>query len=83
MIDDEAMAKRECFMTIIDECSSNDSHILPLFNELNKRLRAMAKEVQCDGAKFTKEMKMYGQTDEEFLIRIIVQKVRISRWATS
>eukprot|EP00959_Pyramimonas_sp_CCMP1952_P182237 3810174-Pyramimonas_sp.AAC.1 len=64
MIDDEALARRECFMTIIDECSANDSHILPLFNELNKRLRAMAKEVKCDGAKFDSLAKAFGNTDE-------------------
>ncbi|CAK0857281.1 unnamed protein product, partial [Prorocentrum cordatum] len=73
MIDDEAMARRECFMTIIDECSANSGHILPLFNELNKRMRAMAKEVRCEGAKFDVLAKTFAQTDEEFMIRVVVE----------
>lgn len=73
ILDGDADARRECFMTIIDVLQEDSSEVLPTFNELAKRLRMKAKQLQCDGDKFS-AVTVFGKTDEDFATSFILSK---------
>lgn len=71
--DGDADARRECFMTIIDVLQEDPSEVLPTFNELTKRLLLKAKQLQCDGDKFT-NLTVFGKTEEDFATSFILSR---------
>lgn len=77
ILDGDADARRECFMTIIDALQEDPSEVLPTFNELTKRLRMKAKQLQVEGDKFA-SVTVFGKTEEDFATSFILSKSDMS-----
>jgi hypothetical protein len=71
-IDSENDARRSCFQQLIDICLEDDSHVLPLFHELQKRLQQQSKTIKDEGDKFA-SMTTFKNTEEEFALKMVLK----------
>lgn len=71
--DQDSEARRECLMKLIDTLIEQPMHVLPVYTELQRRLRQASTRVQTNDATF-EHLTTFGKLDDKFCTEFILRR---------